>query len=366
MLVPVPKFGLLPSQDQSSERDSAETSTLVRSNTASPNQQNPDKIPITQEFTENPQDGTQLLTNGTLVLDYAVLVEDNFTSGNLSESPFEWQTTTRRNGTIEAGESSIRLATENDGDYVGVLSNRTFDFSAHPALELDFVARSTDDASRNVQEFFFLNGSDFNERYFAMYDFGGASPNSNRSDDSCGRDSTSPYNSDQLSYRHFLADVQCWDGFEGAPLDWSESFHGELLLDYQRGELVAYRNGNQVANITRADGQELPPQATYRVWFKNHDKGGPSHMIVGSISVQLVDRYQFEGTYVSPRSTQVRLSIGRMHLSLLKPRQGRISTSHMRRTPPVSGNMWMTSVQFQTPDMSAIGFRSALLNPRTA
>jgi len=43
----------------------------------------------------------------------------------------------------------------------------------------------------------------------------------------------------------------------------------------------------------------MPPQTSYRIWFKNNDKGGSGDLIVYRIRVQQIGQYQRMGTYVS-------------------------------------------------------------------
>ncbi|MCF2165493.1 hypothetical protein [Halobacterium salinarum] len=242
--------------------------------------------------------GTTVTTSENLSLDYQIIFSEDFSDPD-SINQSRWNVSTRTDGSLKIQPESIHLRTTDSGDYVGITSHRQFDFGNTPALELDFIARAPGSEGVNTQEFFFLNGSDSEENFFVMYDMGGASKNPDNLDDSCGASRDTPYNRDQLSYRNFLTNEQCWDGFEGRPINWSQPWHGELRVNFNENRITAFRNSTHIASLRQSDGQTMPPQTHYRIWFKNNDKGGSGDLIVYRVQVQRIGRYQQSGTYVS-------------------------------------------------------------------
>lgn len=242
--------------------------------------------------------GTTVTTSGNMSLDYQIIFSENFSDPD-SINRSRWNVSTRTNGSLRVQPGSIHLRTTDRGDYVGLTTHKRFDFTEFSALELDFVARSPGSEGVNTQEFFFLNGSDMEENFFVMYDMGGASKNPDNPEDSCGASTDTPFNRDQLSYRNFLTNEQCWDGFDGRPINWSQPWHGELRVNLHENRITAFRNSTQIASLRQEDGQTMPPQTSYRIWFKNNDKGGAGDLIVYRIRVQQIGQYQRMGTYVS-------------------------------------------------------------------
>lgn len=245
--------------------------------------------------------GTRLTESGKLILEAYPIATDDFTWSDPAESQFDWQVGTRNGGKLEiaSSENQILLNTNQRHDLVELTSTLQADFNTHPKWALEFTAESTNPSNTNTQEFFFLNGGGQGDvDYFMMYDMGGASETNPNPEDGCGDRGKSPFNRDQLSSRDDTNDTQCWDGFTDRPIDWSHKWHGELRADYSSGKIKAYHNNKLQADLQESDGQPMPPQSSYRVWVKNHNKGGDSDLILHDMALRRVGEYQKSGKFM--------------------------------------------------------------------
>lgn len=252
---------------------------------------------VTADFQDGTRNGSLITENNSVTIDYVVVIRDDFEWHRPSNSPFNWTVSTRGNGTLRSSPSRgvVVLETSERSDYVGITTPYLIDFADEPGWELDVIGRSTAKHNNNTQEFFFLNGADSEENYFIMYDMGGASPNPDTTDDSCGGSRDTPFNRDQLSYRDFERDKQCWDGFIDRPIDWSNRWHGELRANVSGGRLSAFLNGRLQADLNREDGQVMPPTGPYRLWIKNNNKGQRSNLVIHRVQLQRLGHYQQQG-----------------------------------------------------------------------
>lgn len=302
---PTPSSTPTPTEAPDPTTDPTPSSTPTPTETPDPPDETPEDEPPKRGIGTNATEWTPAIDSGTrisedrrLTLDYRVVVDDNFRWSDPAESPFAWDVTGDTSGTFRTNPDAGYVVLSPDPDvadgFVILDTNYYVHFSEHGAWELDFVVESSVPSTRNVQEVFFINSPLF-ENYFVLYDMGGGSSNPDNADDACGADESTPYNKDQLTYRHRDDDVQCWDGFEDRLVDWSTPSHGELQVDLDEGRITASVNGTRQADLLAAENQSMPPNSSYAPMIKARYRGDDTDFILHRVRLQKVGVYQSTG-----------------------------------------------------------------------